>query len=156
MSSLLGVATASFGGEAGDRRASSKLADRPPFLSLSRTSNRIDVINDLKSLLGLTEVLAVPVLHRCRCWGLVITHQSGWKAACVLLHSLPTFLRLLTLSLSQTHSFSGDTMPCDALVEAGQGASLLIHEATIQDDMPEVAHAKGHSTFGQAIDVARR
>lgn len=47
-------------------------------------------------------------------------------------------------------------MPCDALVSAGQGASLLVHEATIEDDMPEVARAKGHSTFGQAIDVATR
>jgi len=47
-------------------------------------------------------------------------------------------------------------MPCEALVEAGQGASLLVHEATIEDDMPEVAQAKGHSTFGQAIDVATR
>lgn len=52
--------------------------------------------------------------------------------------------------------FSGDTTPCDALVEVGMGATLLIHEATIQDDMPEVAIAKGHSTFGQAIDIARR
>lgn len=59
-------------------------------------------------------------------------------------------------SLTSRHSFSGDTMPCDALVEEGQGASLLIHEATIEDDMPEVAEAKGHSTFGQAIDVATR
>lgn len=47
-------------------------------------------------------------------------------------------------------------MPCESLVVAGQGASLLIHEATIEDDMPEVARAKGHSTFGQAIDIARR
>lgn len=47
-------------------------------------------------------------------------------------------------------------MPCEALVVAGKGATLLIHEATIEDDMPEVARAKGHSTFGQAIDVARR
>lgn len=62
----------------------------------------------------------------------------------------------VSADLGASCRFSGDTMPCDALVEAGQGASLLIHEATIQDDMPEVAHAKGHSTFGQAIDVARR
>jgi len=47
-------------------------------------------------------------------------------------------------------------MPCDALVNAGQNASLLIHEATIEDDLPEVAKAKGHSTFAQAIDVAAR
>lgn len=47
-------------------------------------------------------------------------------------------------------------MPCEALVEHGTGASLLIHEATIEDDLPEVAAAKGHSTFAQAIDIASR
>ncbi|BGP34813.1 hypothetical protein JCM10296v2_006637 [Rhodotorula toruloides] len=88
--------------------------------------------DDLKTRLGLT-ITAVPVKHRCRAWGAVVTHESGWRAV-----------------------FSGDTMPCDALVDAGQGASLLIHEATIEDDMPEVAEAKGHSTSGQAIDVATR
>lgn len=47
-------------------------------------------------------------------------------------------------------------MPCEALVRAGSDATLLIHEATIEDDLPEVASAKGHSTFEQAISVARR
>jgi hypothetical protein len=47
-------------------------------------------------------------------------------------------------------------MPCPALAEAGIGATLLIHEATIEDDLPEVAEAKGHSTFAQAIDIARQ
>jgi ribonuclease Z len=47
-------------------------------------------------------------------------------------------------------------MPCDALVEAGKNATLLIHEATLEDDKPEVAAVKGHSTFSQAIDVGRR
>ncbi|GAA5921209.1 hypothetical protein JCM3775_004142 [Rhodotorula graminis] len=96
--------------------------------------SKMDVaLADLKTVAGLTEVTAVPVLHRCRAWGAVITHSSGWRVV-----------------------FSGDTMPCEALVTAGQGASLLVHEATIEDDMPEVAQAKGHSTFGQAIDVATR
>lgn len=47
-------------------------------------------------------------------------------------------------------------MPCDALVEAGNDATLLIHEATLEDDKPEMAEKKGHSTFGQAIDIGRR
>lgn len=47
-------------------------------------------------------------------------------------------------------------MPCDALVEAGQGATVLIHEATMADDEVEMAAAKAHSTFGQAIDVGKR
>lgn len=29
--------------------------------------------------------------------------------------------------------FSGDTMPCNLLVEFGKGADLLIHEATFED-----------------------
>jgi ribonuclease Z len=47
-------------------------------------------------------------------------------------------------------------MPCDNLVRAGQNATLLIHEATLEDDKPDMALAKGHSTFGQAIEVGRR
>lgn len=47
-------------------------------------------------------------------------------------------------------------MPCNALVNAGMDATLLIHEATLEDDKPEMAQAKGHSTFGQAIDVGYR
>lgn len=52
--------------------------------------------------------------------------------------------------------FSGDTTPVDSLVEAGKGATLLIHEATMADDQEEMAALKTHSTFGQAVDVARR
>ncbi|GAA5821347.1 hypothetical protein JCM10212_000982 [Sporobolomyces blumeae] len=96
----------------------------------SRASTAYEAV--LKQL-DLEAILAVPVLHRCRAWGIVITHNSGWRAV-----------------------FSGDTMPCEDLVEHGRGANLVIHEATIEDDLPEVALAKGHSTFAQAIDIATR
>ena len=49
--------------------------------------------------------------------------------------------------------YSGDTKPCQALVAAGKDATLLIHEATLEDDKPEMAAHKGHSTFSQAIDI---
>ena len=52
--------------------------------------------------------------------------------------------------------YSGDTKPCENLVEAGRGATLLIHEATMGDDEEEMAKAKTHSTIGQAIDIAKR
>jgi ribonuclease Z len=54
------------------------------------------------------------------------------------------------------HRYSGDTMPCDDLVEAGQGATLLIHEATLDDDNVVMAVMKAHSTFGQAVEVGKR
>lgn len=40
----------------------------------------------------------VPVRHCSNAYGLVVTHQEGWKIV-----------------------YSGDTMPCDALVTAGEG-----------------------------------
>jgi len=47
-------------------------------------------------------------------------------------------------------------MPCDSLVEAGHGATLLIHEATLEDENAAMAVVKGHSTFGQAVDIGRQ
>jgi hypothetical protein len=47
-------------------------------------------------------------------------------------------------------------MPNEAFIEAGQHATLLIHEATMADDQAEMAEKKGHSTFSQALDVGRR
>jgi ribonuclease Z len=52
--------------------------------------------------------------------------------------------------------FSGDTMPSESLAQAGEGASLLIHEATFSNGQEDLAHAKAHSTISQAIDVAKQ
>jgi ribonuclease Z len=46
-------------------------------------------------------------------------------------------------------------MPSDALAQAGEDATLLIHEATMGDDQEEMAHTKAHSTISQAIGVAK-
>uniref|UniRef100_A0A1I7TDZ7 ribonuclease Z n=1 Tax=Caenorhabditis tropicalis TaxID=1561998 RepID=A0A1I7TDZ7_9PELO len=52
--------------------------------------------------------------------------------------------------------FSGDTKPCDLLVEEGQGADVLVHESTFEDGHEEDAMRKRHSTMGQAVDVGKR
>lgn len=52
--------------------------------------------------------------------------------------------------------YSGDTRPCDKLVKEGQDATLLIHEATLEDASLDKAIAKRHSTTGEAIDVGKR
>ncbi len=51
--------------------------------------------------------------------------------------------------------FSGDTRPCAAVVEAARGATLLIHEATFEDELAADAVAKRHSTLSEALGVAR-
>ncbi|XP_068119276.1 zinc phosphodiesterase ELAC protein 2 [Hyperolius riggenbachi] len=70
------------------------------------------------------------VRHCRNAFGCAIVHQSGWKLV-----------------------FSGDTMPCDALIRMGRDATLLIHEATLEDGLEEDAQDKAHSTTSQAIDV---
>lgn len=42
-------------------------------------------------------------------------------------------------------------MPCEDLVKLGQDCDLLIHEATMEDDLAKEAKMKLHSTTSQAI-----
>jgi ribonuclease Z len=51
--------------------------------------------------------------------------------------------------------YSGDTEPCDDLIECGNSTTVLIHEATLEDGLEEDAAAKRHSTFTQALNVAK-
>ncbi len=70
------------------------------------------------------------VRHCADAFGLVLEHHAGWKLVS-----------------------SGDTMPCDALIRRGMGATVLIHEATLANGMEEDAASKRHSTIQQAISV---
>ncbi|XP_028268720.1 zinc phosphodiesterase ELAC protein 2 isoform X2 [Parambassis ranga] len=73
------------------------------------------------------------VRHCKNAFACSFTHQSGWKLA-----------------------FSGDTMPCDAFIQIGKNATLLIHEATLEDELEEEAVEKRHSTTSQAIGVGMK
>ncbi|KAI8951706.1 beta-lactamase-like protein [Xylaria longipes] len=53
-------------------------------------------------------------------------------------------------------AYSGDCRPSDAFVQIGQGATILIHESTFDDELQGDAIAKKHSTMSEAIDVGRR
>ncbi|XP_077924061.1 zinc phosphodiesterase ELAC protein 2 isoform X4 [Halichoerus grypus] len=88
------------------------------------------------SLLGacdLEEFQTCLVRHCKHAFGCALVHTSGWKVV-----------------------YSGDTMPCEALVQMGKDATLLIHEATLEDGLEEEAVEKTHSTTSQAIGVGVR
>lgn len=53
-------------------------------------------------------------------------------------------------------TYSGDTLPSDDLVHIGQNSDVLIHEATMEDDLEKEARIKMHSTVSQAIEIGRR
>ncbi|KAL8679005.1 MAG: hypothetical protein Q9186_004689 [Xanthomendoza sp. 1 TL-2023] len=51
-------------------------------------------------------------------------------------------------------SYSGDCRPSKQFVRIGKGSTVLVHEATFDDDMQSDAKAKKHSTMSEAIGVA--
>lgn len=53
-------------------------------------------------------------------------------------------------------SYSGDCRPSKSFCEIGRGSTVLIHEATFQDDMQGSAIAKRHSTVSEALEVGRQ
>ncbi|XP_043924081.1 zinc phosphodiesterase ELAC protein 2 isoform X2 [Protopterus annectens] len=73
------------------------------------------------------------VRHCHNAFACSMVHKSGWKIV-----------------------YSGDTMPCDALIQMGKDATLLIHEATLEDGLEDVALEKTHSTTSQAINVGMK
>lgn len=53
-------------------------------------------------------------------------------------------------------TFSGDTLPCEALVQLARDSTVLIHEATLEDVMELSAATKSHSTISQAIEIGEK
>lgn len=51
-------------------------------------------------------------------------------------------------------SFSGDTRPNPKFADVGRGSDLLIHEASLDNDLIEEALAKKHTTIVEAIRIA--
>ncbi|XP_026376809.2 zinc phosphodiesterase ELAC protein 2 [Ursus arctos] len=88
------------------------------------------LIGSLLAACELEEFQTCLVRHCKHAFGCALVHTSGWKVV-----------------------YSGDTMPCEALVQMGKDATLLIHEATLEDGLEEEAVEKTHSTTSQAIGV---
>jgi len=51
-------------------------------------------------------------------------------------------------------TYSGDTAPCESLIELGKNSDVLIHEATFSKELKEIAIEKKHSTSVDAANVA--
>lgn len=89
-------------------------------------------LKEVQSQTGLTSI------ESCR-----VDHCVG-ALACVF--NWPSGLRI---------AYSGDCRPSKIFVRIAQKATLLIHEATLDDELIADAEAKKHSTMSEALEVAR-
>lgn len=111
----------------------------PPFGRQSRWRTTLD-FNDqkspltplLKSAVGLDNILVAPVKHCRASLALSLVFPDGFKV-----------------------SYSGDARPSEKFASIGRDSTVLIHEATFQDNMVGSAIAKRHSTFSEALEVGR-
>ncbi|KAI1114814.1 hypothetical protein F5Y14DRAFT_412965 [Nemania sp. NC0429] len=76
--------------------------------------------------------------------------------ACSVTHCFGALAVAFTFPSGLKIAYSGDCRPSDAFVRIGQGATLLIHESTFDDELQGDAIAKKHSTMSEAIDIGRR
>ncbi|KAM8991892.1 zinc phosphodiesterase ELAC protein 2 [Ara ararauna] len=90
-------------------------------------------VSSLLESYDLDEFQTCEVQHCKNAFACSVIHKSGWKVV-----------------------YSGDTMPCMALVRMGKNATLLIHEATLEDGMEKEAIEKTHSTTSQAIQTGMK
>ncbi|XP_046478204.1 ribonuclease Z, mitochondrial [Neodiprion pinetum] len=89
--------------------------------------------NNLFAQLGAKDVSTRNVKHVANSFGVSVTLNDGFKV-----------------------TYSGDTMPCRSLVDLGRNSDLLIHEATMEDELESEARLKFHSTISQAINIGQQ
>ncbi|CAH3997795.1 unnamed protein product [Pieris brassicae] len=76
--------------------------------------------------------------------------------SCLVSHCPNAFGVAVQVDEKHKVTYSGDTIPCEELVKIGMNSTLLIHEATMEDELADEARTKMHSTTSQAIDIGRK
>lgn len=77
-------------------------------------------------------------------------------ATCYVSHCFHAQAVTLTFPTGFKFSYSGDCRPSSRFVEIGRGSTVLLHEATFEDERRGDALAKKHSTTSEAIAVGKK
>jgi len=93
----------------------------------------LEVIQNLMDI----QILAIEVEHCPQSYGCLIHSQNEF-------------------GVGNKVVYSGDTRPCQNLINYAQGASLLIHEATLESGMEEDALKKKHTTTKEAMEIIEK
>lgn len=90
------------------------------------------MLNSILEKLNLINIESFLVDHCAHAYGISLMSHTGWKLI-----------------------FSGDTVPCQAVLNHARDATLLIHEATFEEELKHEAEYKKHSTINDAIRIAK-
>ena len=132
LSNFLGEYSKALGGDFGAKFAQSYVfLDCEAMLSQKQIGFEPPALRRLKELAGLRAATSVSVVHCYKAYALVLETLAGWKFV-----------------------YSGDTEFCADLVSEGNGAHVLVHEATFEDGKEDEAKDKKHSTISQALAAA--
>ncbi|KAF2143474.1 uncharacterized protein K452DRAFT_357775 [Aplosporella prunicola CBS 121167] len=118
----------------------------PPYFAPVEKQESVTLPKELyPALLGLQDMQAVFVNH---CFGARAVSLT-WPDAT---RTDPTD----DTSYPFKVSYSGDCRPCLSFARIGSNSTVLIHEATFEDDMAGNAVAKKHSTTSEALGIGAR
>lgn len=105
---------------------------RPQTSALDFNDDSSPLAPLLRQATGLADILTTRVSHCRGAMAVSLVFPDGFKL-----------------------SFSGDCRPSTNFATIGRDSTVLIHEATFQDDMAVAAIAKKHSTTSEALEVGR-
>lgn len=114
-----------------------------PISHLYKLVNNYDLYLNKHILSNLSETLLYYSLNVKRIDTILVKHCK---------HS---FGVAITLKDNKKIVYSGDTMPCENLITLGKNCDLLIHEATMEDSLKQLARKKYHSTSSEAINAGK-
>lgn len=105
------------------------------FIQINGNLHQLDRVQ-----LNIDSLLTCPVEHFRKSYALALTfpYQNGGKRELFKL------------------AYSGDTGSSEEFVKLGKNADLLIHEATFQDELKEMANKHRHSTISIALEQSRK
>lgn len=107
---------------------------RVDALSMEKANNLQEIFSPKQTLqYGLLSIRACYVSHCHGALAVVFDFPNGFRVA-----------------------YSGDCRPSQEFARIGHGATLLIHEATFDDELQGDAIAKKHSTTSEALDIGKR
>lgn len=72
---------------------------------------------------------------------------------CITEHTITNYAYSIVISGKKV-TYSGDTFPCQQLIKLAEKSDLLIHDSTYIEKERNLSKVTGHSTVGQAIEVA--